>query len=101
MPEAYLQMDIIKRFMSEDEISDLLEKYQSGKLRTAAQSREESLNKPLDFREKKLLREYLINLDKSINEFAKEAETSRNTFKNRMGDLALRYVFSEMQKNNS
>jgi hypothetical protein len=96
-----LQFNILKRFMSEEEIKDLLSGYKANMKHGYYKNRGEILSSPIDPIEKKILRKYLFETDKAIREIAKEMEIkSEWGYISKAGRAAMKVLYQNRDKLN-
>lgn len=84
---AAMQTKILRRFMSEEEVNELLTKYKKNSQGGTGMRRFDRMQQPLTIADKELLREYFYEEELSLTEMAKNRGSSLDA--NRINQLAL------------
>jgi len=89
-----ISTDVVKRFMSEDQLNAFMAKYDSNKKSLGANmNREDRLSKPISDQEAEMLRFYLEDVTKSLTEYEKTHGMRVGTIGHKCSRIALKLLF--------
>ena len=92
-----LQTEVLRRFMSEREMTAFLASYRNNLKNVREVNRKANLEKELSKEEKEMVETYLRETDTPIKELAKIFGLKEHTFHYRVSQLALRIVYQNQR----
>ena len=93
-----LQLDIIKRFMSEEQFNEFTKQYQSSRLAWRTSSRGDYLAIPLTEDEKNILKIYLRDVDTPITALERELNLKQGHMNHIVQRAALKCLYQNKDK---
>lgn len=99
-PRKSLSLNVLKRYMSEEELSKILEGYAEHKLTTGAwghKDRSVSLSMPLNDKEMQMLVDYITDFSTSVMELETKHGLKKNGLRSKVQAYSARFIYQNRE----
>lgn len=95
-----IQLDIIKRFMTEEQFNEFISQYKDNRMSFRTADRAESLSVPLTDDEKKALKVYLRDVESPVSVLERDLGLPQGHLYQRAARAAVKYLYQNSDKVN-